>query len=107
MIYWDSSVRRATLCPACKAPTAKAGTVHTLPGNSGITVRFDRHPVTKAIVLAAFSEVCGAWGSCDVYRLKDGEWYLAQSGREGCFSGVVSHSTIEKWRIALGEEMAT
>lgn len=92
-IYWDGSIRRATLCPSCAPVKAIPGVSRQLP--SGISVRFDTHPETGKVVLAAFSDPCGAWDALEVYRLdKGGRWQLSQCGREGIFTRPLSHEQV-------------
>lgn len=101
-IYWDGSIRRATLCPACAPVKTVPGVSRRLP--SGLSVRFDTHPVTGAVVLAAFSDPCGAFNAYEVYRLdKDGRWHLSQCGREGIFTRALSHEYIQSL-LEAGEQ---
>lgn len=99
-IYYDASIKRATLCPACRPPKAVMGTIHMQA--SGITARFDRHPATGVIVLAAFTEPTSC-NALEVYRLKDGQWHLSQIGREGVYSRPLSHAQIEAIRNQCDE----
>jgi hypothetical protein len=93
-IYWDGSIRRATGCPACAPRKAIPGVTRRLP--SGLSVRFDTHPDTGAVVLAAFSDPCGAWNAYEVYRLDSaGRWCLSQCGREAIFSRPLSHEQVQ------------
>ena len=96
-IYWDGSVRRATGCPACSPRKAVAGQPFTL--RSGLSVRFDRHPDTGAVVLCAVSDPCGAWGATEVYALVSGRWVLRSHGREMVLASTPTHDQIESWRV--------
>lgn len=101
-IAWDAQTRRATLCPGCAAPKAKPGTAHDM---GGLSVRFDRHPVTGEIILCAVSDPT-SFRAVEVFRLRDGRWYHAEFGREMVFTGPVSHETIEGWRNRFEEPMS-
>ena len=68
-IYWDGSVRRATGCPACAPRKAVAGEPIQM---SGLTVRFDRHPDTGAVILCHVTDPCGAYGACETYAMTGG-----------------------------------
>ena len=69
-IYWDSSVRRATGCPACAPRKAIPGTPINL--KSGLVARFDLHPSTREICACIVTDPCGAWNACEVYALTGG-----------------------------------
>lgn len=95
-IYWDGSVRRATGCPACAPRKAVAGKPFAL--QSGMVVRFDRHPDTGAVILCAVTDPCGSWGAIEVYAMVDGQWALRSTGRAPVLAGVATHEQIESWR---------
>lgn len=95
-IYWDSSVRRATGCPACSPRKAIAGTPINL--KSGLVARFDLHPDTREICACIVTDPCGTWNACEVYALTGGEWRLRSTGREPVLTRPATHDQIEGWR---------
>jgi hypothetical protein len=76
------------------------GTVHIQ--KNGISVRFDRHPASGAIVLAVFSDSM-IYGATEVYDFKDGEWGVRGAGREMVHSRWLGHAEIERIRLECGE----
>jgi len=63
-IAWDGKVRRATLCPSCRAPRAVRGPL--LPvGN--LLVRVDTHPTTGAPAVVAIT-TAEEFGNAEIYR---------------------------------------
>lgn len=99
-IYYDASIKRATLCPACRPPVAVMGTVHHQ--KNGINVRFDRHPATGVIVLAVFSDPT-IYNSAEVYDFKGGGWHVRGAGRQMVHSRFLVHSQIERIRLECEE----
>lgn len=99
-IYWDSSVRRATGCPACAPAKARPGKSITVDG--AYSVRFDTHPTTGAVVLCAITGKAECGGAAEVYYLRDGRWTFGSIVREPIFTGSLSHETIEGWRAMAG-----
>jgi len=89
-IFWDGSVRRATLCPSCRPRRAVKG--QTRMCGHGISVRVDTHPDTGAPAVVALSTI-EEFGKAEVYRLRGGRWQLTGGGMVFC--AVHSHEQIE------------
>lgn len=89
-IFWDGSVRRATLCPSCRSPKAIKGEWKQV---DGVNLRIDTHPKTGAPIFAVVATL-EDWYNAEVYRLQDGKWRLHGGGM--VFTSTVGHM-IPKW----------
>lgn len=96
-IYWDASIRRATGCPACAAPRARAGEPRRLSG--GLVVRFDTHPQTGEVLLCRVADPTEA-NAVEVYQLVGGQWRPRLQGGRPVLTRPPTHSQIESWRLA-------
>ena len=94
-IFWDRSIRRATLCPACAPPKMVHHRTVDLP--NGLCASFYKHPTTGEVCGVKFTDPCGAWNASEVYQMKDGKWCPVGCGGQLVFSGTVSHETIVGW----------
>lgn len=100
-ICWDRSIKRATLCPSCRAPKLVSGPAHLVA--PGITASLHRHPDTGLVVAVEVRATDGGWRDVEVYRLAGGQWSLAQSGGYGVLTRPAAHATILSWIDATGE----
>jgi len=71
-IFWDSNVRRATLCPSCRPARAVKG---QWTQDGSVDVRIDTHPQTGEAVIVCLS-IPEEFGRPEVYQKRNGRWGL-------------------------------
>ena len=103
-IYWDASIRRATLCSACETPKLVKGRWHDIDGY--MQARFDRHPKTGEVAAMVCTGTDSAYNEWDCYRLENGTWKPSHGGSAMFLTGTLTTETINEWMQKAGVSAA-